>query len=611
MGDILKKIDTKFIEENNETSTDKFIVDCKVKLENANILCKESAKYKSDATFESNIWILHNKNTDVYNILDFSKVIDMVKLNLIDKDDYLILKCWIAEKLVDDGISGSTIKGYFFGIERIFIETHGFKKKLIHSKKGNAIDTYIEHSSNDRARHDRITALKSYVNFLDRIGFIPDGYELLSKSISQYKTYLNATMRDLPSNQSIFLTDYCIKDFFNGEKTNDLLRKIYYPILIWWKVSNVIPMRPSELFNNVYRKCTFKHDNKYYLIIDRIKIQRTKHTISKPKLPILKKVEITKEIYDLINEYINMTDFTESHTLISYNALCKFKEEFLIEKQSDKYKDFLPTFKSGESTKFNPLNFATANFATLLTSFYDNIVEDVYGYALSQKERMTPGDTRHLAFCSLLLQGVSPVEIALLGGHTTLETQDSYTNHVSYYIDSEILNYISDRNIHSQNSKMFRSLKDIVFNKPYGYQLDVDLSEFDKTDDGVGYCLLDVNSNDFCEDVPYCAFCSKWWCEPTNNSYKEIKHYILNKKISPLQSEIEVEEEFFRNLINETEIVNLNGLAGLEKHEEQDFKSQSLKLRSKADKLAFLKASLLEQKFEKENEIQNNYLEFE
>ena len=134
-GDILKKIDTKFIEENNETSTDKFIVDCKVKLENANILCKESAKYKSDATFESNIWILHNKNTDVYNILDFSKVIDMVKLNLIDKDDYLILKCWIAEKLVDDGISGSTIKGYFFGIERIFIETHGFKKKLIHSKK--------------------------------------------------------------------------------------------------------------------------------------------------------------------------------------------------------------------------------------------------------------------------------------------------------------------------------------------------------------------------------------------------------------------------------------------------------------------------------------------
>ncbi len=59
------------------------------------------------------------------------------------------------------------------------------------------------------------------------------------------------------------------------------------------------------------------------------------------------------------------------------------------------------------------------------------------------------------------------------------------------------------------------------------------------------------------------------------------------------------------------EIVNLNGLAGLEKHEEQDFKSQSLKLRSKADKLAFLKASLLEQKFEKENEIQNNYLEFE
>ena len=88
--------------------------------------------------------------------------------------------------------------------------------------------------------------------------------------------------------------------------------------------------------------------------------------------------------------------------------------------------------------KYNPLVFNSENMNNLLKSFYTHIIENLYGCYVNNEDKLTLGDTRHLAFCSLYLQGMSPVEIAMLGGHTTLEMQDSYTNHVTYYIDDEI-----------------------------------------------------------------------------------------------------------------------------------------------------------------------------
>ena len=130
------------------------------------------------------------------------------------------------------------------------------------------------------------------------------------------------------------------------------------------------------------------------------------------------------------------------------------------------------------------------------------------------------------------------------------------------------------------------------------------MSDFERTDDGIGYCLLNTDTNEFCDDVPYCSFCSKWWCEPTNDSYKAVRDYILNNEINPLQREIEVEEQFFIKLINQAKVLNINGLAELDKSDENAIKSQSLKIRAKADKIAFLKASLLERNFEKDTTVE-------
>lgn len=601
MSDILSKINIDAIEK-VEIDIDELIKEYSSELDELNILLKESPSFKSNATFDSDIWIFYQEDTNSYSHLKFRSIIDKVKLKLIDNEDYQLLKCWLVDTLIENNIVGGTLcNNYGNVIIEIFEQTKGFKKEVVKTKKGNLIKTFIDYSNSECIKKERIRALESYANFLERIGLIEGGYEILIKTIFEYdfKEEIN-TSRKLPSSRSIFIFDYCIKDFFEGN--NDLtLKKIYYPVYIWWKVTNVIPMRPNELIIKTTRDCLIedKDEDKYYLKVNRVKIKRTRYTVSKPMIPILNKLEIDKDTYDLIKKYIDLTEFTQSHTLFSWMALNEFKQEYMDTKiSSEENKASLPIFNS-DSEKFNALMFGASVLSELLSSFYKYIIGFQYGHNFKDKERLSLGDTRHLAFSSLHLQGLSPVEIAMLGGHTTLEMQDSYTNHVQYYVDNEVLNYLSDKSTCGEYSKMYTNLKEIVFNKPWGYELGIDLSGFEKTDDGIGYCLLDaIDENEICDDVPHCAFCSKWWCEPTNDSYKTVAKYILDRKITPLQSEIKTEEEFFKTLIKEASIVNLNGLAELDKIDNEALKSQSLKLRAKANKLAFLKISLLEKDFE-------------
>lgn len=604
MDKILKKIDTTLLEA-KEISIEELANQYRFDLNNLDVLIKESATYQSDATFDSKIWIFYNENVSVYNVINFSQIEDMVKLGVINNNDYIILKCWIIDEITSNNASATTIAKTKSNILNIFIETHGFTKEFIQDNTGNKIKTFIDYLEYDSVKFDVVRELKSYLNFIERIGYINDGYFIFLKTISEYKVKTpRRKSRKLPKNSHVFEFDYYIKDFFEGDN-DPLLQKIYYPIWIWWKITNVIPMRPSELTTKTTRDCLITINDKYYLKVNRVKVKRTKYTINKPMIPILDKLEITKEIYDLIQKYIDFTESYKSYTLFSWTALEDFKLKYMALRSIDDYKQYLPSFNPNTETKFNPLVFSIDTLRYLLSSFYTHIIENLYGCFIDTKDKLHLGDTRHIAFCSLYLQGISPVEIAMLGGHTTLEMQDSYINHVEYYIDDEILSFISDKSIIGTNAKTFNTLKEIVNKKPWSYELNIDLSDFEKTDDGIGYCLLNTDANEFCDDVPYCSFCSKWWCEPTNYSYKAVRDYILNNEINPLQREIEIEEQFFIKLINQAKILNINGLAELDKFDENAIKSQSLKIRAKADKIAFLKASLLERNFEKNTSVEN------
>ncbi len=119
-------------------------------------------------------------------------------------------------------------------------------------------------------------------------------------------------------------------------------------------------------------------------------------------------------MYELIHDYIQITEgFGKTKTLVSYPSIV-----FAAKKLK------LP----GREKKLYNEIFNAGALLTLLERFYEDVV--FKKYKLSVERKINLNDTRHITFTSLLLQGISPIEIARLGGHTTLKAQYHYQQNV-------------------------------------------------------------------------------------------------------------------------------------------------------------------------------------
>ena len=226
----------------------------------------------------------------------------------------------------------------------------------------------------------------------------------------------------------------------------------------------------------------------------------------------------------------------------------------------------------------------------LIDLFYSEIIEKKYeDYTI--KRRLLPGDTRHLAFMSLLLQGLAPIEIAMLGGHTNLISQDHYQSHARYYVASEILEYMDEVSI--GKTLTGKRLREIIGNKPEVCPRNI--SECHMTEEGIGYCTLDIaNEEEICEGKEICIYCSKWWCLNTDENYEKAKKYILEEKISPLNENLKIEENFLKRLLQEAKTVRIDTLLELDKDYEEEIMSQAKKVKSIADEIVELRKTLVE-----------------
>ena len=355
------------------------------------------------------------------------------------------------------------------------------------------------------------------------------------------------------------------------------------PVLLWWRISNVIPIRPSEITYELNRNCTECEDGKYFIKVNRVKIndENLNKKNKRPSIPLLKTIGISKEIYDLIEEYKSITAFDkETESLFSYMAYKEFKS---------KYNRNIKEDDIDEINIYGQKRFIRANLQRLINLFCNDIIKGVYkDDSIVRTPRV--GDTRHLAFCSLMLQGISPVEIAMLGGHTSLYSQDHYVGHSKYYMNAEILKFISDVNTGKEVNH--KTLKNIIFSK--SKQCPKKVSECIKTDDGIGYCTADILSgSEICETERSCIFCSKWWCYPDNDNFIKAQQYLKTSSLEPLEQKLDEEEEFLRKLLKEAKVVTVSNLIEMEKSCQEDITSKSLKIRSTAQEIVFLKKTLL------------------
>jgi len=325
----------------------------------------------------------------------------------------------------------------------------------------------------------------------------------------------NNNSRKLPNYQSILLLDFLIERFISEDLDKNLK---YYPIVLWWKLTMIIPMRPTEFFT--LRKSDFhKDENGCFINIHRSK-KSDPNNKDPHEIELIDFFKIDEKLYDLFIDYINKTEFFEAGEGYLFNAIN-------VHTSSDR--EYIGT---------NVLQY-------LEIKFYDNFISEKYGYTIVKKETRTflkdneiefinYGDTRHLAFLNLIISGYNPYTIAQLGGHRNLSTQFSYYSGLTAYCTSKAFSLA--HGITKINSANALAMHD--FQKKILAKENYDLSKARKIKDG--YCI--------CENYPYECFsvdCGNGMCEffiPDNSEN-------IAEEISIVQAEMNDKIELLKAIV--------------------------------------------------------------
>ncbi len=266
----------------------------------------------------------------------------------------------------------------------------------------------------DRSRRMYLSALGEFLAFIGG----EDAEEYLNV-ISGVPQICSVKPRNLPCYQSILLFDYIVNDFI--QRTGIEGKARYYPVLIWWKISSVIPLRPSEVYQ-LPKDCICEKNGECYIHIERVKNKYKRKQYSNP---IVKDFEIGRDVYSMIRDYIDYTD-----------RIVSDKTEYLFSIQTLRK-------TAGLRPKDDDVERLThVTMQTIYSHFKKEVIEQEYGYhvvPLGQKkdendiEEVKMGDVRHLAIINLMMMGYNPLYIMELAGHHKLNTQIGYYNHVDTF----------------------------------------------------------------------------------------------------------------------------------------------------------------------------------
>lgn len=382
-----------------------------------------------EGAIDSNRWILHVELSSTNCYLDFNKFEFMAQKWNFVYDLVLVVKCW-AISLLEQNRLPTTIQTRIRHLEEFLHLTHGGNSKQIES-----FMQVLEEKS-EKASQEFCTSIRNFFSFVPSAGVI-EYIEVLSKV--QNRTVTSYKNRPLPNFADIKIFHTVLMDYVEKIEigSQDYLR--FYPIYLWWQLTTIIPLRPSE-FCSIKRNGLIIEKNKYYLQLPRMKQKNNRRRIQ-----VVDKILISKQLAENIEAYIEVTErYGKTETLLSYRAYASHPLHFTFEK------------------KINPNRFSSNNFAVLLESFYYHVIQNKYKYDVKdyntllyiQKSnqlkmnsdcmgtilrRVRPGDTRHFAMMNLLRQGYHIVEMARIAGHTSLYAQNPYQQHDDLYYDFELI----------------------------------------------------------------------------------------------------------------------------------------------------------------------------
>ncbi|WP_411954736.1 site-specific integrase [Alkalibacillus sp. S2W] len=310
--------------------------------------------------------------------------------------------------LTEEELLPSTIKQKIDIISDSIFETEFYKRENV-----DKLLDYIILQVPKSKRHYYYTYNKEFFDF-----FMPEYGEIYINTIEGNTKPYSSKTKPLPPFEDILEFDNRLMSFYNSSNSNFLKEK-FLPILLWWKLTMIIPMRPEE-FVSLKRKNFKKVNGKYKLKVERRR--PPKQYQIKPTTTFY----MPTSIGELIDSYIEL-----SNSRYSKNIPLKQKDYIIPSYMRTHYLSERGQWSSRERVKEDNYYMGPTVFYNLLQDFYSDVVgEDLIP--------LTTIDTRHLAISNMRMQGYNPLTIARLAGHASLETQNHYANHLETFLDSKM-----------------------------------------------------------------------------------------------------------------------------------------------------------------------------
>jgi hypothetical protein len=325
---------------------------------------------------------------------------------IFDLDTYkgatILLKAMVLTKKMR-GCSSAHINNIFRSAKKFIINSENFSNEI-------RLEQYLSSEYNrgifNTTNHFIKTALE-LVEFQN-----PTKSEVLNEILNKYLTPHKNQNRELPNFDDVLTFDEIVNDYFKKYPPEQTLK--YSPILIWWLLTNIIPLRPSA-FLLLDHDC-LKLDSKgfYWIKIRRIKNRYTSNSDEKKYLWF----QIDQKTYDLLEQYKSLIQNIEPNTMwyfprSLYSTFKKNKNNIQSDRDRMTYQEFF----------------------RLLREFDSEVVQGVY---LEELEKIKPMDTRHFAVINMFLQGFNMLSIKHLAAHEDLITQDNYYSHAEHFVQSYV-----------------------------------------------------------------------------------------------------------------------------------------------------------------------------
>lgn len=248
----------------------------------------------------------------------------------------------------------------------------------------------------------------------------------LIKLLPGYSSQRDAVVECLEENQIYFTKDRkrrILQDFTAYFRFHEMLegywehaseqeRLFFFPLYLWWKITSVLPLRPTE-FLLIPRECLSKAGEEYVLTIrrTRLKGKRKKRAYKIDEDYQRYEYVIPEQIATLICWYMDKTDMLEASP---WN--CLFRKA-----AAQKYLE-----QHGSQYQKGPYTYL------MLTKTLDRLYE-VSG--ASDISKIHLGDSRHIAMMNLIISGGSPTICMELAGHSNIDISSHYYANMSALVE--------------------------------------------------------------------------------------------------------------------------------------------------------------------------------